>query len=703
MANILCLDQETINKIAAGEVVDRPSSIVKELMENAIDAGSSSITVEIKDGGTSFIRITDNGCGIEKDDIRVAFLRHSTSKIKNVKDLLSISTLGFRGEALSSIGAVAMVELITKTKKDMTGIRYVFEGGVEKSFEEVGVPDGTTFIVRNLFYNTPARKKFMKSNTTEGAYINDIVERIALSNPHISIKFISNGQNKLHTNGNGNLKDVIYAIYGKDITSNLLEISSENEFLKITGFIGKPVISRGNRNYETYFINGRYIKSSIISKGIENGYGNFLMQHKYPFTVLNIEIEPELLDVNVHPSKMEVRFGRQNEVFEFVMKSVNETISKKDIIPKVSFSTEREVKLDVEASRKKQLAELKKASIPEPFEKVRIEKQVEKPVEKPVEQKQVVEERIVVKPQLTIKQQPVINSKPVVKEQFTEENNHVITKSEIKKLQINKSEVAIEDVKFESEVVEKIVSEEPNYVVEESSDKKDETDAEENLVTKEETPVEESYSGEQMTLFEDKFLAKENKDRIEIVGQIFNTYWIVQFNDNMFIIDQHAAHEKVLYEKTLKRMQNGEGYTQMIAPPIILSLSQREADMMEQHMDLFTKMGYEIEHFGDKDYAVRGVPGHLFSISKSELLMEIIDGIADDNAHGFTSNMIDEKIASMSCKAAVKGNNRLSMAEAKELIMELMTLDNPYNCPHGRPTIISMSKYELEKKFKRIV
>lgn len=685
MANILCLDQETINKIAAGEVVDRPSSIVKELMENAIDAGSSSITVEIKDGGTSFIRITDNGCGIEKDDIRVAFLRHSTSKIKNVKDLLSISTLGFRGEALSSIGAVAMVELITKTKKDMTGIRYVFEGGVEKSFEEVGVPDGTTFIVRNLFYNTPARKKFMKSNTTEGAYINDIVERIALSNPHISIKFISNGQNKLHTNGNGNLKDVIYAIYGKDITSNLLEISSENEFLKITGFIGKPVISRGNRNYETYFINGRYIKSSIISKGIENGYGNFLMQHKYPFTVLNIEIEPELLDVNVHPSKMEVRFGRQNEVFEFVMKSVNETISKKDIIPKVSFSTEREVKLDVEASRKKQLEELKKASIPEPFEKVRIEKQVEKPVEKT---QPIIKKEVVVKPQLNIKEQ-------------TNSSNA----NEIKKKEIEKTEIVVEDVKNEikSDVTENIVREEANYVVEESFDKKAEADAEENLVTKEETPVEESYSGEQMTLFEDKFLAKENKDRIEIVGQIFNTYWIVQFNDNMFIIDQHAAHEKVLYEKTLKRMQNGEGYTQMIAPPIILSLSQREADMMEQHMDLFTKMGYEIEHFGDKDYAVRGVPGHLFSISKSELLMEIIDGIADDNAHGFTSNMIDEKIASMSCKAAVKGNNRLSMAEAKELIMELMTLDNPYNCPHGRPTIISMSKYELEKKFKRIV
>ncbi len=669
MANILCLDQETINKIAAGEVVDRPSSIVKELMENAIDAGSSSITVEIKDGGTSFIRITDNGCGIDKDDIKVAFLRHSTSKIKNVSDLLSISTLGFRGEALSSIGAVSMVELITKTKRDMTGIRYVFEGGIEKSFEEVGVPDGTTFIVRNLFYNTPARKKFMKSNTTEGSYISDIVERIALSHPHISIKFIANGQNKLHTNGNGNLKDVIYAIYGKDISSNLLEINSENEFLKLTGFIGKPLISRGNRNYETYFINGRYIKSNIISKAIENGYGNFLMQHKYPFSVMNIEIQSELLDVNVHPSKMEVRFGRQNEVYEFILKSVNDTISKRDIIPKVSFSSEKEVKLDVEASRKKQIEELKNSAIPEPFEKKRIEneKKEMKPTASVIEKQPVKVEVVKEEP---VKEQP-IKELPVIKLQ---------------------QEQRIEQ-EYESN---NIVNEEPNYVVSKDEDK---------VIKEPETPntVKESYSGKQLTLFEDKFLSKENKDRIEIVGQIFNTYWIVQFNDNMFIIDQHAAHEKVLYEKTLKRMQDGEGFTQMIAPPIILSLSQREADMMEQHMDLFTKMGYEIEHFGDKDYAVRGVPGHLFSISKSELLMEIIDGIADDNAHGFTSNMIDEKIASMSCKAAVKGNNRLSVAEARELIMELMTLDNPYNCPHGRPTIISMSKYELEKKFKRIV
>lgn len=488
MANILCLDQETINKIAAGEVIDRPSSIVKELMENAIDAGSTAITVEIKDGGTSFIRITDNGCGIEKDDIRVAFLRHSTSKIKNVKDLMTISTLGFRGEALSSIGAVAMVELITKTKRNMTGVRYVFEGGVEKSFEEVGVPDGTTFIIRNLFYNTPARKKFLKSNSTEGAYINDIVERIALSNPHISIKFITNGQNKLHTSGNGNLKDVIYAIYGRDISANLLEINASNDFLKVDGYIGKPLISRGNRNYETYFINGRYIKSGIVSKAIETGFGNFLMQHKYPFTVLNIEIEPELLDVNVHPSKMEVRFSRQNDTYEFVMNAVNETIKNKDIIPKVSFSTEKEVKTDIEVSRKKQLEELKKTSIPEPFERVRKEQQKDK-----------------------------------LEEDTNKEN-----------------------------IVNNIVEEETDYRTEEPSIVK------ENIEIKQENlDKSEDLKPQQLTLFEDKFLAKENKDRIEIVGQIFNTYWIVQFNDNMFIIDQHAAHEKVLYEKNIKEDEGG--------------------------------------------------------------------------------------------------------------------------------------------------
>ena len=619
MANIVCLNQETINKIAAGEVVDRPSSIVKELLENAIDAKSTSITVEIKDGGTSFIRITDNGCGIDKEDIKIAFLRHTTSKIKTVEDLLQISTLGFRGEALSSIGAVSMVELITKTKSSLTGIRYVYEGGEEKSFEEIGVPDGTTFIVRNLFYNTPARRKFLKSASTEGAYISDIVERIALSNPHISIKFISNGQNKLHTSGNGKLKDVIYAVYGKDITSNLIEINEKNEFSAIEGFIGKPLISRGNRNYETYFINGRYIKSNIISKAIENGYGNFLMQHKYPFTVINLKLEPELLDVNVHPSKMEVRFRNQEEVYGFVLNSINDAVTRNDIIPKVSFSTEKEVKTHIEESRKKQQEELKKASIPEPFE---------------------------------------------VKRKELEKNKTVIEK-----------ESSCESVVREKSNNSHLIEEESNYAT----------------------------VNEQLTLFDDKLLSEKSKDRIDIVGQIFDTYWIVQFNDNMFIIDQHAAHEKVLYEKTMARISKGEAYSQMITPPIILSLSQREEDMLKKYMDEFTKMGYEIEHFGERDYAVRGIPAHLFSISKSELLMEIIDNLTEENMGNFSSNIIPEKIASMSCKAAVKGNNKLSYNEAKSLIEELMKLENPYNCPHGRPTIISMSKYELEKKFKRIV
>lgn len=619
MANIVCLNQETINKIAAGEVVDRPSSIVKELLENAIDAKSTSITVEIKDGGTSFIRITDNGCGIDKEDIKIAFLRHTTSKIKTVEDLLQISTLGFRGEALSSIGAVSMVELITKTKSSLTGIRYVYEGGEEKSFEEIGVPDGTTFIVRNLFYNTPARRKFLKSASTEGAYISDIVERIALSNPHISIKFISNGQNKLHTSGNGKLKDVIYAVYGKDITSNLIEINEKNEFSAIEGFIGKPLISRGNRNYETYFINGRYIKNNIISKAIENGYGNFLMQHKYPFTVINLKLEPELLDVNVHPSKMEVRFRNQEEVYGFVLNSINDAVTRNDIIPKVSFSTEKEVKTHIEESRKKQQEELKKASIPEPFE---------------------------------------------VKRKELEKNETVIEK-----------ESSCESVVREKSNNSHLIEEESNYAT----------------------------VNEQLTLFDDKLLSEKSKDRIDIVGQIFDTYWIVQFNDNMFIIDQHAAHEKVLYEKTMARISKGEAYSQMITPPIILSLSQREEDMLKKYMDEFTKMGYEIEHFGERDYAVRGIPAHLFSISKSELLMEIIDNLTEENMGNFSSNIIPEKIASMSCKAAVKGNNKLSYNEAKSLIEELMKLENPYNCPHGRPTIISMSKYELEKKFKRIV
>ena len=669
MPEIHVLDQSTINQIAAGEVIERPASVVKELLENAIDAKASAVTVEIKEGGIGFIRITDNGCGIDKNDVKVAFLRHSTSKIKTAEDLLTVSSLGFRGEALSSIAAVGQVELITKTKSSLTGVRYIIEGGQEKELSEIGVPDGTTFIVRNLFFNTPARRKFLKSPMTEGGYISDIVERIALSHPEVSIRFIVNGQNKLHTSGNGNIKDVIYNVFGRDIASNILEIKNENEFMKVKGFIGKPVISRGNRNYENYFINGRYIRSGLISKAIEEAYKPFMMQHKYPFTALHIEIDSELLDVNVHPTKMELRFRNQEQLYPYVLKLIGDTISGRELIPESVCDDEKTQNERVKAEVKEQRKLVAYKPLPEPFEIGRqkkmaeTERQTERHISKPFEI-------------------PVKTNSTVIRE--------------------NGSPAGIYNKPSEI-IPEKPMNPEIKKDTEEDikADINEDIKAEINPVTKDEPEVE--TKPEQMTLFDDKLLSKTAREKHILVGQVFDTYWIVQYGDKMFIIDQHAAHEKVLYERTLARYRERKAVSQAVNPPIILTLNMGEEALLNKYMDIFTGFGYEIEHFGGKEYAVRAVPYDLYSISKEELLMEILDNLSDETAGRITPELITEKIASMSCKAAVKGNNRLSEAEANELIDELLTLENPYNCPHGRPTIISMSKYELEKKFKRVL
>ena len=702
MPDIHVLDQNTINQIAAGEVIERPASVVKELLENAIDAQASAITIEIKEGGIGFIRITDNGCGIDAGDVKVAFLRHSTSKIKTAEDLMTVSSLGFRGEALSSIAAVSQVELITKTKSSLTGIRYIIEGGTEKSIEEVGIPDGTTFIVRNLFFNTPARRKFLKTPTTEGGYISDIVERIAVSHPEISIRFIVNGQNRLHTAGNGQLKDVIYNIYGRDITANLLEINDKNDFMEITGFIGKPVISRGNRNYENYFINGRYIKSGLISKAIEDAYKPFMMQHKYPFTALHITIASSLLDVNVHPTKMELRFRNQEQIYPYILKLIGDTISGRELIPETGYEKEKDhkEKLRVEVNNQRKLVAYK--PLPEPFEIERNKKQA-------------------VSENKTRRITNYMNEKSSINEDehtTINEDNVVITYNNkgiekisadvfgISEKQKEKSKVFADDEKEIPAKAEKEVSEKENKEVsgeisgevnhEISSDKKLKEE-----ILKQVDPADKKT--EQLTLFDDKLLSKSSREKHILVGQIFETYWIVQFGEKMFIIDQHAAHEKVLYERTLSRYKDRKAISQSVNPPIILTLNMSEEALIKKYMQIFTDFGYEIEHFGGKEYAVRAVPYDLYSISKEDLLMEILDNLSDENAGRITPELITEKIASMSCKAAVKGNNKLSEAEANTLIDELLTLENPYNCPHGRPTIISMSKYELEKKFKRIV
>lgn len=648
MPNIAILNQETIDKIAAGEVVERPCSVVKELVENAIDAGSTAITVEIKEGGISFIRITDNGCGIERDQVAVAFYRHSTSKIRSAEDLLTVKSLGFRGEALSSISAVARVELITKTYDELTGTRYVIEGSKELSNEEIGAPDGTTFIVKDLFYNVPARRKFLKTAQTEGSYISDMVEKLALSHPDISFKFINNNQTKLHTSGSGNRKDIIYHIFGREISSSLLEVKHECEYFKVEGFIGKPVITRGNRNYENYFINGRYVKSNILSRAIEEAYKNFLMQHQYPFTVLYFTFFSEL-DVNVHPTKMELRFDNNNEIYVELCDTIYAILSHKEMIP--------DVPIDSTPAPKKIVHEYKEP-IPEPFEKRRIN------------EVRAAESRSVYGQSVTATVKSSTVKGPAVNEPLTENT-------------LNQQKA-------------KTSASTPVVHTGNSVEPKPETSSEYEPA--------QVVTGTQQTLgdYDKVFLTESAKKQFSIIGQLFKTYWLIEFEDKLYIIDQHAAHEKVLYEKTMARLANKDFTSQRISPPIVMTLDARESEMLEKYRPQIEQFGYEVEHFGGKEYMVSAIPDNLFNIDMKDLFIEMLDDFS--NATGRqTPDIITEKVASMSCKAAVKGNDKLTLPEINELIDELLSLDNPYNCPHGRPTIISMSKYEIEKKFKRIV
>lgn len=657
MPQIALLSQETIDKIAAGEVIERPSSVVKELVENAIDAGSSAVTVEIKEGGISFIRISDNGCGIEREQIPLAFLRHSTSKIKSVEDLFTVTSLGFRGEALSSIAAVSQVELITKTNGDFTGSRYLIEGSKEVSLEEIGAPDGTTFIVRNLFYNTPARKKFLKSAQTEGTYIHELMQRMILSHPDVAFKFIMNNQVKLQSSGNGNIKDIIYHLYGRDITKALLPIAHESELFKVSGFIGKPMISRGNRGYELYFVNGRFIRSQILSKAIEDAFKPFLMQHQYPFTVLYFEIDSSLLDVNVHPTKMELRFSNQQELYREVQSILSASLVHRDIIPEVPVDTPKKNEMEVPKIEK---------VMPEPFEQKRLE-EIRKAVRK---------------------DSPYEIKYPVSRPMGT---GAVSSAAQEKLLDTIKS-MPPEDM------MEERIRKEP--LPEQSKKETEKELAKEAYVLREE----ETYGAKPEGSYEQgSFLKEEEMAKQKIIGQLFDTYWLVEYNDRLFIVDQHAAHEKVMYEKLKKQFEKKEFTSQAISPPIVITLSMREAEVLERFKEQFTKLGFEIEHFGGAEYSICGVPGNLYRLNTRDVLIEMLDELTDGISERATTDVILDKIASMSCKAAVKGSQRLSLPEMEQLMKDLMKLDNPYNCPHGRPTIIAMSKYEIEKKFKRIV
>lgn len=610
--SIQILSPETIDKIAAGEVVERPASIVKELVENAIDAGSTEIRVEIEDGGTSLIVVKDNGCGIPRKEVPLAFLRHATSKIKKEEDLLHLHSLGFRGEALSSIAAVSRLEIQTKTADAELGTRFRIHGGIPQDTEEIGMNLGTTFLIRHLFYNTPARKKFLKSPITEGGYIGDLMTRMALSHPEISFFFSSQGQVRLQTSGNGKLQDIIYHVYGREIASQLLPIEFEEFPVSIRGFLGKPLVSRGNRNFETYFVNGRYVKNSILSKGIEDGYKDFTMQHKYPFVVLHLDIEPSFVDVNVHPTKMEVRFQDHRLVYGAITKGISQVLHGVELIPKV----------DLEAEKKEEASP--------------VEKDVDYFMEK-------MKERVASYHQRN--SQAEVDS---LQEIFRPD------------LQINRIKEHVALPKVEA-------------------------------------------APEQLNFFEETLLKRDMAPDYRLIGQVFDTYWLLEFEDHLYMIDQHAAHERVLYEKLWKEMEQKEPLIQKISPPIVLELEMREAGFLREYLSEFQQVGFEMEEFGTDSFAVRGVPLNLYGMNQKDLILEMLDSLWEET--GFQKNIqaLDEKIASMACKAAVKAKDRLSFQEINVLMGDLLKLENPYHCPHGRPVFISMSKKEVEKKFKRIV
>lgn len=653
---IQVLDQATIDKIAAGEVVERPASVVKELIENSIDSGATAITVEIKDGGISFIRVTDNGCGIPAEQVRTAFLRHATSKIQTIEDLLTASSLGFRGEALSSIAAVGQVELITKTGSSLTGVRYVIHGGQEQSMEEIGCPEGTTFILRNLFYNTPARRKFLKTAMTEAGYVTELVEQIAMSRPDISVKFVNNGQNKLSTSGNGSLKDILYHVYGREIAKNLLPIEVSRDGMTLSGYVAKPYISRGNRSFEHYYVNGRYIKSPIITKAIEEAYKTFVMIHKFPFVALNITVDSRLLDVNVHPRKMEMRYSQGDALYKFIFEEIRHTLLQRELIPDVGEEA-KAGKESQKAGQQKTGAERgMRASGPEPFE---------------------------------------VNRR----------NQELQT---VYGLRQTSSDTAGTGITEASATMQAGVKE-PDTVTQTGTVEAGEPQADNPalaasaLQVREENAYKASLAKEapQLSLFASGFLTEEARPKHRLIGQLFRTYWLIEYEDNLFIMDQHAAHEKVMYETLMKQYQNRQVVSQQIHPPIVISVNPRQQQILKEHYDFFESMGFQMETFGGNEYMLRAVPLETYGLAAQDIFIDFVDSLLEDGTH-LDMDLFIYKIATMACKAAVKGNMKLTTQEADALIDQLLQLENPYNCPHGRPTIIAMTETELEKKFRRI-
>lgn len=695
MPEIKLLDNQTIDKIAAGEVVEKPASVVKELVENAMDAGAKAITVEIKGGGIDLIRITDDGCGIPADELPKAFLRHATSKIESDADLFYLQTLGFRGEALASIAAVAQVEMITKTADSLTGTRIVIEGGVQKELEEIGAPNGTTILVRNLFYNTPARKKFLKSAMTEGAHIVELMQHMALSMPAMSFKLVVNNAVKFHTSGNGDLKEVIYRIYGRDTTKALIPVNVEQDGITIEGYLGKPELSRANRAFENYFVNRRYVRSNFISKGIEEGYKGFMMQHQFPFCVLHINVDTTALDVNVHPTKMQVRMSNQEQLIRTLVDSIHDSLSGKEMIPEAKLVREEAVE--------------ERISTPEPFEKERLKDWKES------EDKKIREERGG-EVEENSSANCTIGSKESDKEPYI-----VLTKV---KRPFSNPEIKLnptigimpEKKRFESDLffdetedTDKEKAKKENGIQSIETINAPIDDATFELSSKTNNKPESPFSQdiiiekpEQMDLFEEKLLTEDRRRNFKVLGQVFKTYWLIEYDSKLYFMDQHAAHEKVLFESFIKKYREKEILSQNLAPAIVVSLSPGDALVYEEHKDVFEGFGFEIDSFGGNELMLRAIPVDLYGADAKEMFLAILEELAQVHSAG-RIEIIEDRIATMACKAAVKGNNTMSFEEVSALLDQLLTLENPYQCPHGRPTMFSMTKYEIEKKFKRIV
>lgn len=716
---IKVLDQNTINKIAAGEVIEKPSSVIKELVENSIDSGATAVTVEVKGGGLSFLRVTDNGAGIKKDEVKLAFLRHATSKLVTVEDLLSISSLGFRGEALASIAAVAQVEMITKTADDVTGLRYQIHGGKEISSEEIGAPGGTTIIVRNLFYNTPARKKFMKTDATETSYIYDLMCRICMSHPEISFKFIANGTDKLFTSGNGKLRDIIYHIYGRDITSNLLEINVENDYMKISGYIARPCISRGNRSFEGYYVNHRYIKSAVLTKAIEDAFRTFVMIHKFPFTEINFQVRPDLLDVNVHPTKMELKFANSQDIYSFTYNAIRETLLFKELIPDVAPGKDpkpetfkqRDVGKAPEAfenKRREAIVRAEERTVPQS------QPEQHRPAEPQSQPEQLSSAETQTSPQQLCPIEPQTSSQPVhpvieIIDETSSSNNKgsdVIDNNKTEKPAGNYI-YADRNNDLERAIVQNrnVVNESPAYTASAPARPSVTAATQDSTVSAASDAAYIEEAGKkyvQQDMFQEKFLTKEARAKHRLIGQLFKTYWLIEYDGKFFIMDQHAAHEKVKYEELMENYKNKKIYSQYLMPPAVVTLSAAEIEFLHENMEMFEALGYQIENFGGREFKLNAVPDNLFGLDGRELFIDFISD-ASSSAKKVTIDTFIHKLSTMACKAAIKGNTEISFKDADALIDQLLKLENPYTCPHGRPTVISMTEAEIEKKFKRIV